>query len=93
MRKSKREKLETRFGVLQKAQESLDYQNFDDCLMLENEYINLLNEWSFFDYLIFSKKEDIELHDRIRYACEKHMKKFEEENEQYKEWNERMSVF
>lgn len=70
-----------------------DYQDYDDCLMLEKEYLNLLSEWTFFDFLIFPKKEDVDLYDRIQDVCEKHMRKFEEENERYKELNERMSVF
>lgn len=61
--------------------------------MLEKEYLNLLSEWTFFDFLIFPKKEDVDLYDRIQDVCEKHMRKFEEENERYKELNERMSVF
>lgn len=45
MRKSKFRQLENRFFVLQKAEESVDIQNYDEYCKTLSEYTNLLNEW------------------------------------------------
>lgn len=45
MRKSKFKQLENRFFVLQKAEESVDIQNYDEYCKTLSEYTNLLNEW------------------------------------------------
>lgn len=92
MRKSKFRQLENRFFVLQKAEESIDIQNYDEYSKIRDEYTNLLNEWSFFDY-IFANKEESELKDRISRARRTITKRFEEENKQFKEWREQMLLF
>lgn len=92
MRKSKFRQLENRFFVLQKAEESIDIQNYDEYSKIWDEYTNLLNEWSFFDY-IFANKEESELKDRISRARRTITKRFEEENKQFKEWGERLLLF
>lgn len=92
MRKSKFRQLENRFFVLQKAEDSIDIQNYDEYSKIRDEYTNLLNEWSFFDY-IFANKEESELKDRISRARRTITKRFEEENKQFKEWRERLLLF
>lgn len=92
MRKSKFRQLENRFFVLQKAEESIDIQNYDEYCKIRDEYTNLLNEWSFFDY-IFANKEESELKDRISRARRTFTKRFEEENKEFKEWGERLLLF
>lgn len=92
MRKSKFRQLENRFFVLQKAEESIDIQNYDEYCKIRDEYTNLLNEWSFFDY-IFANKEESEFKDRISRARRTITKRFEEENKEFKEWGERLLLF